>query len=192
MKKLLLFTMMLGMFMLASAQTPPAPVADETITVKKSDLTTDQLVKINTEAVTKELEAKLKRYGDWVGVGGEIGIAFREGLNAIVDVADKFGATRVGTFTMALIAWKVAGKDLVRVAIGLIFMFVITVLIFRNYRTMCVRKICLKGRGWKFWEGKEYTILEPREFEAFEFVKFLHIVALAGSFGIAYAIMFAQ
>jgi len=192
MKKLLLLTMMLGMFMLAGAQSPSpsAPVADETITVKKSDLTTDQLVKINTEAATKLLQTKLERYGNWVGVGGEIGTAIKEGLNAVVDVADKFGNTRVGTFTMILVAWKVVGKDLVRIIIGFLFMIIVTVFIFRNYRNMNKRRICTKGRGWKFWLPKEYTIVEPRFYEGIELVKFIHIIALVGSFGITYAIMF--
>ena len=38
----------------------------------------------------------------WAGIGREIGIATREGLNAVVDSANKFGSTRVGTFIMLI------------------------------------------------------------------------------------------
>jgi len=165
----------------------------KTIVVNESDLTTDQLVKIKTEAAEKVLQSKLETYGKWVGVGGEIGSAIKEGLNAVVDVADKFGNTRVGNFTMVLVAWKIIGKDLVRILIGIVFIFIVSILIFRNYRnSFTSRKVCIKDNGWKFWLPKEYKIVEPnRDYDGYEFAKYFHIILLAGCFGLTYAIMFA-
>lgn len=163
----------------------------ERITVNTSDLTLDQLAKIKAEQTATELQKKLDTYGKWVGVGGEIGGAVKESLNAVVDVADKFGKTDVGRFTMFMVAWKIIGKDIVRIIIGLIFMFIITILIFRSYKNLCTRRIVIKSNGWKFWLPKEYKIVEPEDFEGLEFVKILHIFFFAGAIGLTYAIMFA-
>lgn len=192
MKKLFVFLALFIMCATVFAQaTTPEPA--KTIVVNESDLTTDQLVKIKTEAAEKVLQSKLETYGKWVGVGGEIGSAIKEGLNAVVDVADKFGNTRVGNFTMILVAWKIVGKDLVRILIGLLFITIISILVFRNYRnSFTPRKVCTKDNGWKFWLPKEYQIIKPNsDYDGYEFAKYLHIILLAGAFGLTYAIMFA-
>ena len=158
----------------------------ETVTINKSDLTATQLAKIAAD----EQLAKIETYGKWVGVGGEIGTAIREGLNAVVDVSEKFGNTNVGKFTMYLIAWKVAGKDFVRIFLGLIFAVVITFLIFRSLRKMYPYKIPKRNRGIKFWESVEYEIIHPEDYEGSEIMKVVYILMLVGSYGITYAIMF--
>ncbi len=56
---------------------------------------------------------------NFIGIGREIGIATKEGLNAVVDVSERFGATNVGRFVMLMIAWRVMGHDLLRVIIGI-------------------------------------------------------------------------
>jgi hypothetical protein len=192
MKKLFVFFALFIMCATVFAQATTTEPA-KTIVVNESDLTTDQLVKIKTEAAQKALEGKLETYGKWVGVGGEIGQAIKDGLNAVVDVADKFGNTRVGNFTMVLVAWKIIGKDLVRILVGLLFIFVVSLLIFRNYRnSFTEHRICIEDNGWKFWLPKKYQVVKPNsEYDGYEFVKILHIILLAGAFGLTYAIMFA-
>lgn len=56
---------------------------------------------------------------EWIGIGKEIGIATREGLTAVVDTAEKFGSTKVGTFVMVMIAWKIMAKDVLGIIIGI-------------------------------------------------------------------------
>ncbi len=56
---------------------------------------------------------------EWVGIGKEIGVATREGLNAVVDTAEKFGSTKVGTFVMVMIAWKIMAKEVLGVVLGI-------------------------------------------------------------------------
>lgn len=171
-----------------TAQTPAQP---ETIIVNKSDLTTEQLAKITLENEAKSLEQRIQTYGKWAGSGKEIGIAIRDGLTAVVDVADKFGNTKVGTFTMYMVAWKIIGKDLVRIFIGLIFILVLIPFVVWSYKkNYTTRRICIKGNGWKFWLPKEYKIIEPDTFDGYQFLKFLHIIVIFGGFGITYAIMF--
>jgi hypothetical protein len=164
----------------------------EKITVNKSDLTQTQLLKIENDAKVAELQKKLETYGNWVGVGGEIGTAVKEGLNAVVDVADKFGSTNVGKFTMVMVAWKVIGKDLVRIGLGILLIIIVTSFIFINYKkNFTTRKIMTEGNWLLFWQPRKYEIVHPREYDGYEFVKYLYLLTLVGSYGIAYAIMFA-
>lgn len=164
----------------------------EKVVVNKSDLTTTQLLKIESDAKIAELQKKLETYGNWVGVGGEIGTAVKESLLAVVDVADKFGSTKVGKFTLVMVAWKVMGKDIVRIGLGLLLILVVTIFVFINYRkNFTTRKVRIKGNTLAFWIPREYELVEPKTYEGFEFVRYLYVLTLLGSYGIAYAIMFA-
>jgi hypothetical protein len=183
MKKLFILLIMCSFVFQTIGQTQEP----ETVTIKKSDLTSTQIAKIASE----EQLQKVKAYGEWVGMGQEIGIAIKEGLTAVVDVSEKFSNTKVGEFTMYLIAWKVVGKDFVRIFLGIIFAVVMSILIFKSLRRMYPRRIVTKNNGWKFWEPKEYTIIEIEDYEGIEVVKILHIVMLGLSYWASYGIMFA-
>lgn len=171
-----------------NAQTT-TPVSEK-IVVDVSDLTPEQIATLKEKERLRTLEEKIEHYGKWVGMGEEIGIAVKEALMAVVDVSEKFGETKVGQFTLAMVAWKVVGQDILRVILGLIFQFVITVMLFKSLRQMYPRKYVTKSNGWMFWLPKEYEIKEPEHHDGFAFVKILHIFLLAGSFGLTYAIMF--
>jgi hypothetical protein len=125
-----------------------------------------------------------------VAVGKEIGIGVKESLMAVVDVADKFGGTRVGNFTMLMVAWKILYKDLIRILLGLIFLAVVPTIIWKAYRRLCTRKILLKSNGWQFWLPKEYTLINAPDWEGVEFVKVVLLLMIIASFGLTYAIMF--
>lgn len=187
MKRIIMFLILSFGVIQIYAQTPVEP---EKIVVNVTDLTPSQLEKIKADERLKTITEKIETYGNWVGVGNEVGIAIKEGLNAVVDVSERFGNTKVGEFTMYLIAWKVVGKDFVRIFLGIIFILIISILIFKSFRRMFPRKILFKSNGWKFWLPKEYKLIEPVHYDSMEFVKFLHIIALAGAFGLTYAIMF--
>jgi hypothetical protein len=58
----------------------------------------------------------------WIGIGREIGTAINEGLGAVVDKAEKFGTTKVGTFVMFMVAWKIIGRDVLGVVLGVPFL----------------------------------------------------------------------
>ena len=186
MKKITIFLISILTTIWISAQEP------EKITVKTSDLTVDQLAKIKAQAELETLQQKLETYGSWVGVGGEIGNAVKESLNAVVDVSDKFGKTDVGKFTMVMVAWKIIGRDLLRIFFGIVFATIYTIFMFRYYKKgFTTYRIAIKDNGWKFWLPKEYTIVKPQDYEGYEFVKWLNIVMLIGGYAITYAIMLA-
>ena len=179
------------MFVMVFSTPMYAQVQNEKITVNTNDLTADQLAKIKLEQTNTELQKKLDTYGKWVGVGGEIGTAVKDGLTAVVDVADKFGATNVGKFTMTMVAWKVIGKDLAKIGIGLLFFFLFTgALIFTYRRLTKERRVLIENPGL-FKYPKKYQII-PTKFDgddtAFIFVIF--IIAFFLGIWITYGVMF--
>lgn len=186
---ILLVTLMVA-FTTANAQTTKAEPVEQ-ILVNATDLTPSQLDKIKNDAALAELKKKVETYGNWVGVGKEVGIAIKEGLNAVVDVSEKFGNTKVGTFTMVMVAYKIIGKDILRIVIGLIFLTIFVIFLWRYYRTtFMTHRVKTSNNGWRIWLPNTYEIVEPVEYEGSEFVKWLTLVELLAGFGITYAIMF--
>jgi len=187
MKKLFgLFLVLMVMLVSVQAQTTTKKVGDPT-----SYMTPEQLAKYTSDIATAELEKKLETYGKWVGVGGEVGTAIKEGLMAVVDVSDQFGKTDVGKFTIIMIAWKVMGQDVVRILLGLLFMIIITFMFFRIYRnTFLPKRVKIEDQGW--FKSKKYEIVKPNlNWDGIIAVKILFLFFYAGAFGITYAIMFA-
>ncbi len=74
---------------------------------------------LSQDALAHKADASLEGASRWVGFGKEIGQAMNEGLGAVVTQTDKFGATRVGTFVMVMVAWKVIGHELLAVVLGI-------------------------------------------------------------------------
>lgn len=178
--------------MLISVSAFSQTATDNRIIVDKSLLTPDQIATLNAKEATQQVIDQVSTYSKVAGIGKEIGIAVKDGLTAVVEVADKFGGTNVGKFTMTMIAWKIIGKDVLRIAIGLVFLIIYVVFLTRYYKNnFTVHKIAITDNGWKFWLPKEYKVIEPNTYEGYEFVKWLTVLMLVGGFGATYAIMFA-
>ncbi len=138
MKKLTLFV--LAVFMVLTPLV--AQSSDEMVTVPKKYVSTEGL---NHQAAAAPAPTEV--VSKWIGVGKEVGIATREGLNAVVDTAEKFGSTKVGNFVMVMIAWRIIGKDVLGVILGV---------------PMLIGGICL----W-LWAARRmffgYRVLEKKE-----------------------------
>lgn len=169
----------------------PDKVGDPT-----SYMTPEQLAKYKSDMYIAELEKKLDTYGKWVGVGGEIGTAVQEGLEAVVDVADKFGETDVGKFTLVMIAWKVMGRDAIRIVLGLIFIVMFTWLLIYSFKRTCVERRALVKRenpGFlKYPKIREWKIIEPlfQNGEGLGLIRIAHILLFFIAIWITYGIMF--
>jgi len=188
---LTIFVLMIAV-MPTQAQTPTPKVGDPS-----TYLTAEQQAKYYSDLKIAELEKKLQTYGNWVGVGGEVGTAIKEGLTAVVDVADQFGKTDVGKFTMYMVAWKVIGKDIVRIVLGLIFIAIFTWLLIYSFKRTCIERRVLvenKNAGWfRYPKEKKYEIIEPRfgNGEGLGAIRVLHIIFFLIGIWITYAVMFA-
>jgi hypothetical protein len=172
--------------------------SNEKVVIDKADLTPAQIASYEAQAQIEKanaeiakLERKLETYGKWVGVGGEIGQAVKDGLTSVVDVADKFGSTNVGRFTMIMIAWKVMGKEVVQIILGLLFFFtflITLILIFR--RIVLPRRIKIENPGF-FKYPKTYKIVTTElDSEGVTIVTVVFVIAFLLSIWITYAIMF--
>jgi hypothetical protein len=163
----------------------------EKIVVNTSDLTIDQLAKIKAEQELSVLQKKVETYGKWVGVGGEVGIAVRDGLNAVVDVADKFGNTDVGKFTLIMVAWKIMGKDVLRICLGVLLIIILTGLCFKAYNLAYKpRRVLVENPGFLKYP-KLYKIIEPKnDWDGYNSMKFLLVVIYFVLVAVTFLIMF--
>jgi hypothetical protein len=164
---------LLGLFMIFAISMIAMPLQAQTtqqVTVDYSDLTPAQQAQYNADKLITEQKAqlavaekKIEQFGDWVGVGGEVGKAIEEGLSAVVNVADEFSGTDVGKFTMILVAWKVMGKDVVKILLGIIFFIVMAFLITRIYRnSVQTRRKLIQKTPQGFWKRsiKKYELVK--------------------------------
>lgn len=190
MKKVFLLSIV-AMFLSTAIVQAQQQGQDEKITVSTKDLTIDQLAKIKAEAEIKTLKSKLDTYGSWVGVGGEIGTAVKEGLTAVVDVSEKFSKTDVGKFTLVMIAWKVMGQDAVGLIVGLLFFLTTVTLVTLFFKRITrTRKVLIKDSGW-FKYPKEYKVIESDiTGEALAWTYVVYIAVLLITIGISCAIIF--
>ena len=162
---------------------------NEKIIVNTSDLPPELVQQLKQKQQQQQVSTELKTYSEWAGVGKEIGVAVKEGLTAVKDVAVDFSKTEVGTFTMMLIAWKVVGQDVLGLFVGILVFLVGIVLIYWSYRKSCMPiKICVKDEGW--FKAKEYKIIEIDHDINLGFAVFCHAVAFFGLIGIVCAIIF--
>lgn len=93
-------------------------VARGSFEVDDSVLPSELRQKLEAARKISEVTNSLKIGQDWADMGRAIGIATREGLNAVTTETAKFAETTPGKFTMFMIAWKVAGADFLRAIKG--------------------------------------------------------------------------
>jgi hypothetical protein len=100
-----------------------------------------QAAQMAETAGVSDIDGVLTTLSKFEGIGRETGVAVREGLTAVVDVADKFGDTSVGQITIALIVWRIAGADITLIVLGLLSITIgIWFMMFFNRRRTHVTK----------------------------------------------------
>ena len=117
--------------MLFAVSSLNAQTVDTTmVAVPKATLTASQLAQLDASAIKQKAAA----YGEWVGVGKEVGEAVNSSLSAISDNAAKFADTKVGKLAMAIVVWKVLGNDILGVVYALIIVFIALPVLIWSYR----------------------------------------------------------
>ncbi len=99
------------------------------VVVDKSMLTPEQLAKVQMAQTTEQVQhvaEQVQEVGKFAGVGKEIGEAVNGSLSAITENANKFANTKVGVFTMWIVAFKVLGDNVIRLGLSLICMILFT------------------------------------------------------------------
>lgn len=100
-----------------------------TVTVPKSSLTPQQ-----------QLNYKQQEIHSWVGIGKEVGDAVNSSLAAVTQQSNNFAQTGVGKITVAVVVWKVMGKELTGVLCGIVFAIIAFPTWLWSYYRICVPK----------------------------------------------------
>ena len=140
-------------------------------TVDISKLSPELQAQIQEEQKTVEITEGLKQYGEWAGMGKEIGVAVKEGLSALTSEVENVSKTDAGKLTMFIIAWKVIGDDAKGLIFGPIIMIFITLIYLYLFKKWYgVKKIKIKsevseGLLWnkKIISPAEYEIINPND-----------------------------
>ena len=134
---------------------PNASMADK-IEVETADLDRDTLKRVmdkrgRSDNIRSEVSA-------WAGIGKEVGTAVNEALGAVVDNAEKFGTTKVGTITIYLVIWKIIGQQLLFTIMGAIGWIITLAILIWSYRRTCIsRRILVE----KSKDGKKWAVVNP-------------------------------
>jgi hypothetical protein len=131
-----------------------------------------KMVSIPVDQLTEQQRAKLSQnetietVSSWTGLGKEVGEAVNGAVGSLTNHAVSFSETKLGRFTMFIIAYKVIGKEIIRIIIGIPMLIIIIlislVLIFKNglnKRVVETEKIYNMGKKDEFTE-KEYVTIE--------------------------------
>lgn len=115
-------------------------------------------VDINTSGLTDEQKAQLavqiaemqkkeipttERINQWVDLGKNVGVALAATAKEIGMASDQFLQSNTGKITVALIIWKVIGKDLIRSIVGIGILIAFISLWVHFFRRMCIFKAVL-------------------------------------------------
>lgn len=76
----------------------------------------------------------------WIEVGQGMGVAIAEVAKHVGVAADEFLKSSAGKITLALIVWKVIGRELVHLSGGIVFMLVFVSLWIYFFKRMCLVK----------------------------------------------------
>ena len=165
---------LLAIPLFASAQ----EAKSEQILVNKSDL---------PAAIVQDLETrqKVESYGAYIGLGKELGVAVNESLSAVTEQTAKFADTSVGRVTMAIVIYKVVGRDFVHYVAGTVFFFIAGAIWLWSYNRNCVtRKVLVEDSKEK---GKKWNIVNTNVSEASAAT---HTVFAIGIIGVSCIIFF--
>lgn len=179
MKRILSILAVLAFVLTAFAQQQP-----QNVTIDLNQLPESVRQQIEQQAAMQDTKAKVAQYGAWVGLGKELGSAIDGGLTAVEKHADNIANTKVGVFTMVLIAYKVIGTDVVQFVVGTLFAAIwIPVYIFFAYRNIVQRRVLKRvayGADGKVTDRTYETVNESAATGSEAFVYFFCFIVLTG------------
>jgi hypothetical protein len=150
----------------------------ESVTVPVNMLTPEQRAQIQAQQV----QQKIDQYGFWGGFGEEVGTAFNSALSSLTKTASQFANTKLGTYILFLVAYKVLGSDAIQLLVGVpLFIFMLIVWWF-SYRKCFPKRFVIKKTGFLWWGEKEYSLTDPDNYTNYDIsiVKMAHFFVLLG------------
>ena len=132
MKKLIFALIMLFSFSIVA-------VGQTTLTQEEiNQLPIEMQNKIKEVKTKDEVEKQIEDVGKWANLGKEVGVAVNESLSAVTKTATDFSHTGLGKLTIALVVYKVIGRDILHYFIGFVFL-VFSIFLYRFiHKKFCV------------------------------------------------------
>jgi hypothetical protein len=128
----------------------------KTVTIPEDMLTEEQKIELQKQ----ETLNKIKQYGNWVGLGKEIGTAVDESLGALTNRAEEFANTKVGAITLFIVLYKVCGTDFIQLIVGSsLLIFMITIWLISFYKNCIPHRVVVQKEGWLWKSKKTYEII---------------------------------
>lgn len=125
--------------------------------------------------VENEITTKLETASKYAGLGKEIGTAVNESLKAVSTTVVDLSETKVGKFTMFLVAYKIIGTDILQLFMGILWIIIIMGVSFSIYRNNC-KRLVLKYKKWnseaKGWDKEFEEIDENPDYKTASVVIF--------------------
>lgn len=128
-------------FALLFATTGYAQQQTEMVTVPKSSLTAEQ----TAELQARQLNQKVEMVSKYAGIGKEIGEGVNGALSAVNKNVAEFADTKVGKFTMFMVAWKILGTSVIQFLIGAPLWILSTLIIIVSYFKTCMPRRILQS-----------------------------------------------
>lgn len=118
-------------------------------------------IQLQIEQIKKEGQSKatVETANEWVDFGKNVALAFTTVAKDLGVAADSFLQSTTGKVTLVLIVWKVAGKDIIGVIIGVIMMIAFTTMWVYFFRRLCiVKRVVIKTpeTGYKKVKEEQY------------------------------------
>lgn len=109
----------------------------EVVSIDVNQLPPELKEKVIQQQSIQKTKEKMQEYGQWVGLGQELGAAIDGGLTAVEKHADKIADTNIGKVTIALIVFKVVGMQLVQYIAAFAFFLVWVPTFIYSFRKNC-------------------------------------------------------
>ena len=119
---------------------PAISLAADNSSLDTSGLTQAQRAKLaaEIESMQEDPSVKFERVEQYATLGAQIGEAFAETAERLGVAANDFVQTPVGKLTVALIVYKIIGKDVIGFVVGSLFLIVGTIIWLYVFRRMCL------------------------------------------------------
>ena len=174
---------------------PAVAQKNQQILLDTSGMSPAVKAEITKQLKQNEITDKLDTYSTWAGKGKEIGVAIREGLTAVKDVAIDFSNSKIGETVVWLIVWKVAGIDFARMTVSLLLAIIATWLIAKSYFRIFSPRRPVKKSGFFLWPTIEYENYDVSKAWGSNFnrsiAQFMHFACWVAILGIAALVSFA-
>lgn len=158
MKKTIAFILLISIILIAGCcpNSCYSQATNNVVTIDLNKLPPDVQAAIKSQQEMDAVTQKIETYGKWAGMGKEVGVAVKDGLTAVKDVALDIADSKVGHTVIWLIVWKVAGKDFAQIGIGLLIAIIGTFLIAKSYFRLFSTRQLVSKEGFFLWSKKTY------------------------------------